>query len=257
MKNKKIALLFSAVLSVGLLFVGCQADSTEDAVSTSKASPTSLATVNLGLAGQFTILSKSGITNVYPSVVLGDVGTSPITGAANLLSCTEVTGNVYSVDAAGPMPCRITNASRLTTAVGDMQTAYTNAAGRVNPKYLNLGAGNIGGLTLKPGLYKWTSNVVIPTNITISGGANDVFIFQVDGTLNVSTGVKVFVKGGALAKNIIWQTAGATTLGTYSHFEGIILGQTGINVLTQASVNGRLLAQTAVVLQQATVKKPI
>ena len=256
MKNKKIRLLFSAVMAVGLLFVGCQADSIEDSVSAKKPSPTSLATVNLGLAGQFTILSKSGITDVYPSAILGDVGTSPITGAANLLSCTEVTGNVYSVDAAGPMPCRLTNASRLTTAVGDMQTAYTNAAGRVNPKYLNLGAGNIGGLTLKPGLHKWTSNVVIPTNINISGGANDVFIFQIDGTLDVSTGVKVILKGGALAKNIIWQTAGATTLGTYSHFEGIILGQTGINVLTNATVNGRLLAQTAVVLQQATVNKP-
>ncbi len=137
-----------------------------------------------------------------------------------------------------------------------MQTAYTDAAGRVNPNYLNLGAGNIGGLTLKQGLYKWTSNVVIPKNITISGGSTDIWIFQIDGTLNMSSAVKIILKGGAQAKNIFWQAAGAVTLGTTSHFEGIILGQTGINLQTGASINGRLLAQTAVTLQVNTVKKP-
>ena len=213
-------------------------------------------TVNLGLAGDFEILSKSGITDVYPSSVTGDVGTSPITGAAIHLVCTEVTGAVYSVNAAGPLPCRITNASRLTTAVSNMQTAYTDAAGRSNPNFLNLGAGNIGGRTLIPGLYKWTTAVTIPTNITISGGPNAVWIFQVAGTLNMSSAVHIFLSGGAQAKNIFWQTTGAVTLGTTSHFEGNILSQTGINLRTGASINGRLLAQTAVTLQQSTVVKP-
>ena len=97
------------------------------------------------------ILSKSGITDVYKSAITGDIGTSPITGAAIHVTCAEVTGTIYSVDAAGPLPCRVTNASRLTTAVSDMQTAYTDAAGRSNPDFLNLGAGNIGGKTLTPG----------------------------------------------------------------------------------------------------------
>ncbi len=215
-----------------------------------------LKAVNLGLAGNFVVLSKTGITDVSPSSITGDIGASPISGSAILVPCSEVTGNIYSVDAAGPLPCRLTNASRLTTAVGNMQAAYTDAAGRVNPNYLNLGAGNIGGLTLKSGLYKWTSNVVVPKNITISGGSNDVWIFQIDGTLNMSSAVKIILKGGAQAKNIFWQTAGAVTLGTTSHFEGIILGQTGINLQTGASINGRLLAQTAVTLQISTVKKP-
>src|SRR5665647_1331495 len=108
----------------------------------------SLAEVNLGVAGDFVILSKTGVTDVYKSAVLGDVGTSPITGAAMLLKCNEVTGTIYTVDAAGPLPCRVTNATRLGTAVLDMQAAYTDAAGRVNPDFLNLGAGNIGGKTL-------------------------------------------------------------------------------------------------------------
>ena len=216
---------------------------------------TGFATVNLGVAGNFAILSKTGITDVYKSDITGDIGTSPITGAALLVSCGEVAGNIYTVDAAGPA-CKITSASMLTTAVGDMQAAYTDAAGRPTPDFLNLGAGNIGGQTLTPGLYKWTTAVIVPADVTISGGPTDIWIFQVDGTLIASSGVRITLVGGALAKNIFWQVAGATTLGTTSHFEGNILGQTGINMQTGATINGRLLAQTAATLQMNTVVKP-
>ena len=218
--------------------------------------PTPKAGINLGVAGNFVILSKSGITDVYPSVVTGDIGASPITGAAILLTCAEVKGTTYTVNAAGPLPCYTINASRLTTAVSDMQTAYTDAAGRNKPNFVNLGAGNIGGKTLTPGLYKWTTSLIIPTNITISGGPDDIWIFQVAGTLITSSAVNITLSGGAQAKNIYWQTAGAVTLGTTSHFEGIILGKTGINLQTGASINGRLLAQTAVTLQKNTVTQP-
>jgi hypothetical protein len=215
-----------------------------------------LAVVNIGVAGNFAILSKSGITDVYKSTITGNIGTSPITGAALLVSCTEVAGTIYTVDAAGPLPCRVTSATMLTRAVLDMQAAYTDAAGRTNPDFLNLGAGSIGGKTLTPGLYKWTSAVVIPTNVTISGGPNDVWIFQVAGTLTMSSAVKIILAGGAQAKNIFWQAAGAVTFGTTSHFEGNILGQTGINLQTGASINGRMLAQTAVTLQMNTANMP-
>lgn len=239
------------------IFSGCtsdQDDSTQkNSINGNQLQPA--AAVNLGLAGEFVILSKTGVTNVFQSAVTGDVGSSPITGAAILLECVEVTGTIYSVDAAGPA-CKITNATRLTTAVGDMQTAYTDAAGRANPDFLNLGAGNIGGRTLTPGLYKWTSALNIPTDITIAGQPNDVFIFQVDGTLNMGSTVNITLTGGAQAKNIIWQVAGAVTLGTTSHFEGTILGGSGINLKTGASINGQMLAQTAVTLQMNTVVKP-
>jgi len=211
--------------------------------------------LNLGIAGEFVILSKTGITSVYKSSILGDIGTSPITGAAMTLSCGEVTGNIYSVDAAGPA-CKITSATRLGIAVLDMQAAYTDAAGRVNPDFLNLGAGNIGGKTLTAGLYKWTTALVIPTDITISGSPTDVWIFQVAGTVNMSSAVRITLEGGALSKNIYWQTSGAVTLGTTSHFEGIILSQTGINMKTGATINGRMLAQTAVTLQMNAVTQP-
>jgi hypothetical protein len=210
------------------------------------------AVVNLGAASNFVILSKAGITDVYKSTITGNIGTSPITGAAMVISCPEVTGTIFSVDAAGPA-CKVTNATMLTSAVRDMQTAYTDAAGRSKPDFLNLGAGSLGGKTLTPGLYKWTSSVVIPTDVTISGGPNDVWIFQVAGTLIMSSAVKITLSGGAQAKNIFWQAAGAVTFGTTSHFEGNILGQTGINLQTGASINGRVFAQTAVTLEKNTV----
>jgi hypothetical protein len=222
----------------------------------SKQSESLVLPVNLGEAEKFAILSKSGITNVPPSVITGDVGTSPITGAALLLTCGEVTGKIYTVDAAGPLPCKTTYASGLTTAVLNMQAAYTDAAGRSNPDYLNTGAGNIGGFTLAPGLHKWTSTLLIPKDIYLDGGSDDVWIFQVAGTLTMSSGVRMNLIGDAQAKNIFWQVSGAVTLGTTSHFEGTLLGATSIAVQTKATVNGRLLAQTAVTLQMNTITEP-
>ena len=214
------------------------------------------APVVLRSAGEFVILTKAGITDVPTSSITGDVGTSPITGAANLLPCTEVTGMIISADAAGPDPCSIKDPARLTGAVLDMQTAYTDAAGRPNPDFTELARGLIGGKTLSPGLYKWGTSVKIPTDLTLSGGPNDVWIFQIAGNLIESNGIAVHLRGGAQAKNIFWQVAGLVTLGTTSHFEGIILSKTLIAMQTHASINGRLYSHTAVTLQMNTVKKP-
>ncbi len=214
------------------------------------------AAVRLGSAGRFAILSKTGITDVYASAITGDVGTSPITGAALLLTCGEVTGNVYVVDAAGPLPCAINDATTLTAAIGDMEIAYLDAEGRVSPDFTELGAGEIGGLTLAPGLYKWGTALLISTDVTLSGGPDDVWIFQVAGTMNQASATRVTLTGGAQAKNIFWQVAGAVTIGTTAHLEGVVLAKTLIAVNTGASVNGRLLAQTAVTLQMNAVTQP-
>mmetsp|Transcript_32035 Transcript_32035/g.32670 ORF Transcript_32035/g.32670 Transcript_32035/m.32670 type:complete len:335 (+) Transcript_32035:54-1058(+) len=213
------------------------------------------ANVDLGAVESFAIVSKAGITDVPTSSVTGDVGTSPITGAAIGLLCSEITGIVYSVDAAGPS-CRITNPSFLTTVIGDMGIAYTDAAARLNANTTELGAGNIGGMTLPPGVHKWSSALLIPATIYLSGPANATWIFQIAQTLTVASNVQVILSGGAKASHIFWQAAGSVILGTGSHFEGNILGKTSITLNTGASINGRLLAQTEVVLQMATVVKP-
>lgn len=272
----KIGLTIIGLLLVGILFVSLMSSCTNEmdtpmaskmslkdnasaillAGSEVTSNQASLAGVNLGVAGSFAILTKTGITDVYKSSVTGDIGSSPITGAAILLTCAEVVGTIYSVDAAGPLPSSVTSPSMLTTAIGDMEAAYTDAAGRNTPDFLNLGAGNIGGKTLTPGLYKWTSALFIPTDITIAGNPTDVFIFQISGTLIMSSAVRITLTGGAQAKNIYWQTTGAVTIGTTSHFEGNILSKTGINMKTGATMNGRMLAQTAATLQMNTVVIP-
>lgn len=213
------------------------------------------APVVMGTAVNYAILAQSAITNIPTSAITGDVGLSPATGASIGLTCAEVTGNIYSVNAAGPLPCRITDAARLTTAIGDQGLAYTDAQGRA-PDYIELGAGNISGLNLSPGTYKWGTGVSILSNVTLTGGPNDVWIFQIAQGLTVAPGVRVILAGGALPKNIYWATFAAADLGTNSRFNGIILSQTAIGMKTGATTNGRLLAGTAVTLDQNTVTQP-
>lgn len=216
------------------------------------------AAVNLGSAGNFVILAKTGISTTGATSVMGDMGLSPaaasyITGfalslpAAGAFSTSAlVTGNIYAPGYADPTP------ANLTTAVLDMQTAYTDAMGRAST-VTELGAGNIGGLTLAPGVYKWGTGVTIPTDVTLSGNANDVWIFQIAQNLDISSATKVVLSGGAKAGNIFWAVAGQTTVGTTSVFNGNILDQTAIVLNTGAVLNGRALAQTAVTLDANAV----
>lgn len=216
--------------------------------------------INLGSAINYVILAKSAISNVSTSAITGDLGLSPaaqsfitgfaLTGATGYATSPQVTGKIYAADQASPTP------TNLTTAVNDMITAYNDAAGRPSPDFSELGTGNIGGKTLTAGLYKWTNTVTLPSNVTISGGANDVWIFQIAGDLTMSNAVNITLIGGAQAKNIFWQVAGTVTIGTTSHFEGIIISKTGIAFQTGASMNGRALAQTAVTLDSSTIVKP-
>jgi hypothetical protein len=212
--------------------------------------------VNLGDAGKFVILSKTGITNVTLSAVTGDVGTSPITGAALLLPQTEVNGEIHTVDAASPAPDAVINPSGLGVAILNMETAYTDAAGRSNPDTTELLAGSITGATFEPGLHKWGTGVNIAGDITLEGSDTDVWIFQVAGPLTVGSSSNIVLEGGALAKNIFWQVGDSVTIGTTAHFEGIILSKTLIAMQTGATINGRLFAQTAVTLQMNTVTQP-
>lgn len=220
---------------------------------------TPLSVVDLRSATNYVILAKSAITNVPASVITGDIALSPaaasdiagfsLVAATGYATSSQITGKVFAADMADPTPIN------LTTAVNDMITAYNDAAGRPSPDFSELGTGNIGGKTLLPGLYKWSSSVTAPADLTISGGENDVWIFQISGDLSLSSAVEITLSGGAQAKNIFWQVAGAVELGATSHFEGVIICQTGITLLTGATLNGKALAQTAVVLDSNVVTK--
>jgi hypothetical protein len=227
---------------------------------TAASAPIGPTPVLLGGARDFVVLAQSAITNVPTSKITGDVGISPaaasyITGfsmtkAGTRWTSPQVVGSLFAADNDAPTP------SNLTTAVGNMHTAYTDAAGRPTPGFLNLDSGAIGGETLVPGLYKWTSTVTVPGDIVISGGANDVWIFQITGDLMMSANKSMTMSGGAKAKNVFWQVAGSVDLGVGAHAEGVVLCKTAITLGAGATVNGRLLAQTAVNLASSTLTAP-
>jgi Ice-binding-like len=220
---------------------------------------------SLAASGSYVILAKTGVTNVTGSLITGgSVGLSPaaasfITGFSMTADSTNVfatsasvvpPAKIYAADYASPTP------ANLTAAVLSMQTAYADAASRSPADHLNLSSGNLGGLTLAPGLYTWGSAVTIPTDVTLSGGANDVWIFQVSNDLDISSAKQVVLSGGALAKNVFWQVAGNVTIEANAQFSGVILCKTAIAMQTNATLHGRMLAQTMVALDNNAVTAP-
>lgn len=228
--------------------------------TTWESAPTSPDSVVLGTAGDFALLAKTAISTVPSSAITGDVGISPaatsfvtgfnLTQNTGFATSPQVTGKVFAADMASPTP------SILTTAVSDMELAFTDAAGRVDPDFVELHVGNLGGKTLIPGLYKWGTTVIAPSSFEINGDKNDIWIFQIAGNLTISSDIKVTLSGGAQAKNIFWQVSGEATIGTNAQFEGIILSKTAINFRTGASLNGRVLAQSAITLDQNAITQP-
>ena len=181
------------------------------------------------------------------------------------VSCSEITGTIYGADNAysgsGDVTCFAGTApdnTLVANAVLDMGTAYSDAAGRTTPDFTELYEGDVSGRTLAPGLYKWGTNVLINTDVTLSGSENDTWIFQVAGDVLQASDTEVFLTSGALAKNVVWQVGGGTgvVLDTGASFAGVVLAEKGVSVKTLATVNGRLLSQTAVTLQQNTVTQP-
>jgi len=255
---------FTATVSTGAKDVAGNALATAKnwTFTTVASSPTGPAVVSLGSAANYVIVAKSAVSTTGTTSVLGDIGLSPaaasfVTGFALTADPTNtfatsamVTGKIWAASYTAPTP------AALTTAVLDMQAAYTDAAGRSLPDFTELGAGNINGMTLSPGLYKWGTGVSLPIAVTLTGGANDVFIFQIAQDLTVGNGAIVTLSGGVQAKNIFWQVAGQATFGTTSSFQGNILSQTLIAMNTGSTLTGRALAQTAVTLNATVITHP-
>jgi hypothetical protein len=215
--------------------------------------------------GSYVLLAKTGITNVTGSSITGgNVGLSPaaatyITGFSMIADATNTfstsasvvpPGKIYASNYAVPTP------TNLTTAVLAMQLAYTDAATRTDPDFLNLASGDLGGKTLAPGLYTWGTGVTIPADVTISGSATDVWIFQIAKDLDVSSAKHVILAGGAIAANVFWQVAGKVTIHANAHFEGVILGQTAVTLQTSATMHGRALVQSMVAIDNNAITAP-
>jgi hypothetical protein len=222
--------------------------------------------VNLRSAEDFAVLSKTGISTTGTTFITGNIGVNPVTSTAitgfglildssnAFATSTLVSGRVYAPDYAVPTP------AKMVTAINDLHTAYVDAAGRTLPDATELGAGDISGMTLAPGLYKWSTGLLVAsgTTVTLSGGANDVWIFQIAGDLTVAPNAIVALDGGAQAKNIFWQVGGGTgvTLETDSQFKGIVLAAKAIEIKDRAAVLGRMLAETGVTLIANEITQP-
>ena len=266
-KSCRVVLFFAYLLSANA--------ETVRGVQQRELADTKPANVELGTAGNYAILTKAGISTVPDSVITGNIAVSPIAATAitgfslalavdgkSSTSLQISSGMAYGASYIAPTP------ADLTVAIGDIGTAYTDAASRLNPhpNKINLGGGSIGGLTLSQttdgvddnnGVYTFGSGVTINSDVTFDGSAEDIFIIQMTGNLLVAANVNVILTGGVLAKNIFWQVTGNVKVMAGAHMEGILLVKTDVLFVTGSSLNGRVLAQSACALQMATITEPL
>jgi hypothetical protein len=219
--------------------------------------------IDLGTAGDFVLLSKAGISTTGTTQINGNLGVSPIgqtalTGFSQTIDASGefstssfVVGKIYAADYAPPTPAYVS------TAISDQEAAFTAANGLTTNVILDLGAGNISGMTLAPGLYKWGTGLLISNaGVTLSGGPNDTWVFQISDDFTINNNAKITLTGGALANNIFWVTSTQALLGSNVDFKGNIIAKTLISVNTGTNVLGILLSQSAITLNASTIVKP-
>ncbi len=217
--------------------------------------------VELGSAENFTVLAKSAVSTTGTTMVTGDVAVSPAAGSYitgfsetmdssnNFATSDYVLGHILAADYAEPTP------TILTTAISDMENAYTTGSG-LAADATELFSGDLSGQTMTPGIYRWGNNVLINDNLTLNGDSNSVWIFQISGTLTQAAGIQITLAGGANPANIFWLVADSVSIGTGAHSEGIIIGVTDIAMGTNSTIDGRLYSQTAITLDATTVVHP-
>jgi hypothetical protein len=195
-----------------------------------------------GWADSFAVLAYAGIPSPGNTSIIGDIGVSPTTGSTIDIKCTDmVTGTIYSVNAAGPIPCVVTNPTLLTAAMNDLTTAYNDAAGRT--PFTTVTGDTLGGLNLSPGVYRGGA-LDLTGNLTLTGDENAVWIFQAASTLDTAGSSQVILNGGAKACNVYWQVGSSATLGADSIFKGSIMAYASITLYSGVDLEGRALART-------------
>ena len=198
---------------------------------------------DLGTAGSFAVLAGSTVTNTGPSRLNGNLGLHPGTAVTGTPAGT-VSGTTYAANAAA------------LRAKSDLASAYNDAAARTPA---TTAPGDIGGLTLTPGVYRSGSSIGLTGTLTLDaqGDPNAVFVFQAGSTLITASGSRVKLVNGAQACNVFWQVGSSATLGTTTALAGNILALTSITMNDGVTLNGRALARNgAVTLIEDTITAP-
>lgn len=246
MKSKKLFSILSAVMVI--LFSACKSDdptvNTDNPNGITDQSVT-MPTINLAGASNFALLAGSAITSTGATNITGDMGLSPGTSLGGFPPGILTGTQQINTDLA-------------TQAKLDLTAAYNDAAGRTSTDIITL-SGNIGGLTLTPGLYKSTSSLAISSGdltFDAKGNANAVFIIQIGSSFTTTSGRQVILKNKASAANIFWQVSSSATFGTTTQFKGNILAMQSITFNTGATLDGRALARIGgIVLAGNTIVK--
>ena len=238
MKKTIITLAIALVTILGSCKKSTTSSSSSPTSSTTIPLQTTIQTpVSLSASSNLAILAGSAISNTGATVITGDIGLSPGTSVGGFPPGI-LNGTLHINDA-------IANQAKL-----DLTAAYNDAAGRTSTDIVTL-SGNIGGLTLTPGLYKSTSTLAISSGdltFDAKGNPNAVFIIQIASSLTTTSGRKVILSGGALASHIFWQVGSSATFGTTSVFKGTVLAMQSITFNTGASLDGKALARTGAVI---------
>jgi hypothetical protein len=193
------------------------------------ASASASAQVDLGTAQDFGVLGGSTVTNTGATVVTGDLGVSPgtaITGFPPGL----VVGTIHVADAVAIQ------------AQADANAAFNQISGLASG--VDLTGQDLGGLTLVPGVYTFSSSAQLTGDLTLDaqGSGTAEFIFQIGTTLTTASASTVALINGGGDCNVYWQVGSSATLGTSSTFLGNVLASASITVTTSTDVTGRLLA---------------
>ncbi len=236
MKNTNVLKFFAGIMVAAVLVLSsCKDDDSASAPNPAiiPVQTTSQNSVSLAGSSSLVILAGSAVTNTGTTNITGDLGLSPGTSIGGFPPGI-LTGVQHINDA-------IANQAKL-----DLTAAYNDAAGRTSTDIVTL-SGNIGGLTLTPGLYKSTSSLAISSGdltFDAKGNSSATFIIQIASALTTTSGRQVILSGGALASNIFWQVGTSATFGTTSVFKGTVMAMQSITFNTGASLQGRALART-------------